>query len=62
MNLSFINIKYVHMYGMPKTCLSVLILDNFVSQGTLGIQSRNEAKALLIDCVLLRSFLLLPTP
>ena len=45
-----------------KTCLRVLILDNFVSQGTLGIQSRNEAKALLIDCVLLRSFLLLPTP
>lgn len=39
-----------------------MILDNFVSQGTLGIQSRNEAKALLIDCVLLRSFLLLPTP
>lgn len=40
----------------------VLILDNLVSHGTLGMQSRNEAKALLIDCVLRLSFLLLPTP
>ena len=39
-----------------------MILDNFVSQGTLGIQSRNDAKALLMDWVLRRSFLLLPTP
>jgi len=40
--------------------LKVLILDNFVSQGTLGMQSRSEEKALLIDCVRRRSFLLLP--
>ena len=42
--------------------LKVLILDNLVSQGTLGIQSLSEAKALLIDCVLRRSFLFEPTP
>ena len=42
--------------------LRVLILDNFVSQGTLGMQSLSEAKALLIDWVRRRSFLLLPTP
>jgi len=40
--------------------LSVLILDSLVSHGTLGMQSRRLAKALLIDCVRLRSFLLLP--
>ena len=40
--------------------LKVLILDNFVSQGTLGMQSRSEEKALLIDWVRRRSFLLLP--
>ena len=42
--------------------LKVLILDNLVSQGTLGIQSLSEAKALLMDCVLRRSFLFEPTP
>ena len=42
--------------------LKVLILDNLVSQGTLGMQSLSEAKALLIDWVRLLSFLLLPTP
>ena len=42
--------------------LKVLILDNFVSQGTLGMQSLSEANALLIDWVRLLSFLLLPTP
>lgn len=30
---------------------------SLVSAGTFGIQSRNSAKALLIDCVLLLSFL-----
>ena len=31
-----------------------------MSHGTLGMQSRNDANALLIDCVRRRSFLLLP--
>ncbi|KAH9497796.1 hypothetical protein DERF_013754 [Dermatophagoides farinae] len=35
----------------------VLILDNFVSAGTFGIQSRRFENALLIDCVRRRSFL-----
>ena len=36
----------------------IITLDNFVSDGTLGIFSRKHVKALLILCVLLRSFLL----
>ena len=37
-----------------------LILESFVSQGTLGMQSRRLAKALLMDWVRRRSFLFEP--
>lgn len=40
--------------------LKVLIFDNLVSQGTLGIQSLNDENAAFIDWVRLRSFLFDP--
>ena len=39
----------------------VLILDNLVSGWTLGIAVRRSVKAVLIDCVRRRSFLLAET-
>jgi hypothetical protein len=41
--------------------LSVLIFDNFVSDWTFGMAVRRSEKAVLIDCVRRRSFLLAET-
>ncbi len=49
-------------HGASGTHLITFIFESFVSHGTFGMQSLRLAKALLMDWVRLRSFLLLPTP
>ena len=59
-NLDFNKREFNKVWQISKY-LSGSTLLNFVSQGTLGMQSLREEKAALIDWVLRRSFLFDPT-